>query len=141
MSYTIFKNIFIIMSHFTGLKTNISELDLLIKTLDDLKISWEKKSRVVNLFNGESHDCDIVIKQSNNHEIGFSKTDSVYELIYDEAFWQQPLTISNFKDQLNTYYSVNLVTKNLNEEGFDVVEQINETNFGNVKIKLSALRY
>jgi len=33
------------MSHFTGLKTNISELILLIKTLDDLNIGWKKKKR------------------------------------------------------------------------------------------------
>jgi hypothetical protein len=129
------------MSHFTGLKTNISELDLLIKTLDDLNIGWEKKSEVVNLFNGETKKCALVIKQKNNHEIGFSKNGLNYELIYDEAFWQQSFSVSNFKDQLNTYYSVNLVTKNLNQEGFEVIEQTNETNFGNVKIKLNALRY
>ena len=102
------------MSHFTGLKTNISELILLIKTLDDLNIGWKKKNEVVNLFNGETQKCDLVIEQQNNHQIGFSKNGLVYELIYDEAFWQQSISVPNFKDQLNTYYSVNLVTKNLN---------------------------
>lgn len=101
----------------------------------------KKKNEVVNLFNGETQKCDLVIEQQNNHQIGFSKNGLVYELIYDEAFWQQSISVPNFKDQLNTYYSVNLVTKNLNQEGFEVIEQINETNFGNVKIKLNALRY
>ena len=50
-----------------------SELILLIKTLDDLNIGWKKKNEVVNLFNGETQKCDLVIEQQNNHQIGFSK--------------------------------------------------------------------
>lgn len=129
------------MSHFTTLKTNISELNLLIKTLDNLNLSWTRQKIVTNQYNGDERTCDIVIKQENGHEIGFSNTGSGYELVYDEVFWQQPLTISAFKDKLNTYYSLNLVTKNLAMEGFEVIEKTTENEYGNVKIKLNALRY
>jgi hypothetical protein len=129
------------MSHFTSIKTNITEFDLLIKTLDNLEISWKKKNTITNFYNNESQQCEIVIKQPNNHEIGFVKIDSVYQLVYDESFWQQTLTINNFKNKLNTYYSLNLITKNLTKEGFEVIDKITQTNYGNVKIKLNALRY
>jgi len=129
------------MSHFTTLKTNITDLSLLIKTLDNLNLNWTKQETVTNQYNGENRVCDIVIKQENGHEIGFSKTNSVYELVYDEVFWQQPMTVSAFKDKLNTYYSLNLVTKNLSIEGFEVIDKTTENQYGNVKIKLNALRY
>jgi len=129
------------MSHFTTLKTNITELNLLIKTLDNLNLNWLKQKTITNHYNGENRFCDIIIKQENGHEIGFSKTNSVYELVYDEVFWQQSLTIPAFKDKLNTYYSLNLVTKNLASEGFEVIEKTTENEYGNVKIKLNALRY
>lgn len=129
------------MSHFTSLKTNINQLDLLIKTLDTLKVNWSRTKMIKNFYSNESHQVDIVIEQENGHFIGFSKINSSYELIYDEMFWQQPLTVSSFKDKLNTYYSLNLVTKNLINEGFEITNKITENDFGNVKIKLNALRY
>ena len=51
------------------------------------------------------------------------------------------MTVSAFKDKLNTYYSLNLVTKNLSIEGFEVIDKTTENQYGNVKIKLNALRY
>jgi hypothetical protein len=129
------------MSHFTSLKTNISELDLLIKTLDNLKINWSRSKILSNQYTNELHYCDIIIEQQNGHSIGFSKIKSSYKLIYDEMFWQQPITISSFKDQLNVYYSLNLVTNNLINEGFEITNKVTENDYGNIKIKLNALRY
>ena len=61
------------MSHFTKIKTKISEKDLLIKTLDKLKLNWSKEKTLINLYNNEKYICDITIKQKNGHKIGFSK--------------------------------------------------------------------
>ena len=39
------------MSHFTTLKTNITDLSLLIKTLDNLNLNWIKQETVTNQYN------------------------------------------------------------------------------------------
>ena len=41
------------MSHFTSIKTNITDQDLLIKTLDNLKLNWAKQKTLVNSYNKE----------------------------------------------------------------------------------------
>jgi len=38
------------MSHFTSIKTNITDQDLLIKTLDNLKLNWSKQKTLVNSY-------------------------------------------------------------------------------------------
>jgi hypothetical protein len=129
------------MSHFSSLQTNISEIPVLLKTLDSLKLNWSKEKLIVNNYNGESIPCEIVIKHENKNEIGFSKIGSVYKLVYDEIFWQQSLTIKTFNDQISSAYSYNLITTILDKEGFKILENVKETNYGNVKIKLNALRF
>nr|YP_010443766.1 Ycf35 [Vacuolaria virescens]UTE94653.1 Ycf35 [Vacuolaria virescens] len=131
------------MSHFETLKTNITEQDLLLKTLDNLNINWFKKKVLRNRFNKQSYSCEIIIKQKNDYEIGFKKNNNnnSYELIYDEMFWNQSITISQFKEKLQTFYTLNSVTKILNEEGFQISNKVQNNNFQNIKIKFTALRY
>jgi hypothetical protein len=129
------------MSHFETLKTNITEQDLLLKTLDNLNINWFKKKVLRNRFNQQSYSCEIIIKQENDYEIGFKKKNNHYELIYDEMFWNQSITISQFKEKLQTFYTLNSVTKILNEEGFQIINKLENNNSQNIKIKFTALRY
>ena len=129
------------MSHFTSIKTNITDQDLLIKTLDKLKLSWSKQNVLVNNYNKESKVCDIIIKQQNGHEIGFEKRVDSYELVYDEMFWNLPITVSSFNDKLNSSYALNVITKNLLKHGFEINTLLKQNDYSNVKIKINALRF
>jgi hypothetical protein len=129
------------MSHFTSIKTNITDQDLLIKTLDNLKLNWAKQKTLVNSYNKESKLCDIVIKQKNGHEIGFEKGLESYELVYDEMFWNLPITVSSFNDKLNSSYALNLISKNLLKHGFEINSLVKQNDYSNVKIKINALRF
>lgn len=129
------------MSHFTKVKTNITEKDLLIKTLDNLKLNWSRQKLLVSEYNSERYFCDLIIKQQNNHQIGFTQKNNCYELIYDEMFWNLPLTISSFNEKINSYYALNLITKNLSKNGFKIKDLTKQNEYGHVKIKINALRY
>ena len=129
------------MSHFTSMKTNMTDQDLLIKTLDKLKLSWSKQNVLVNNYNKESKVCDIIIKQQNGHEIGFEKRVDSYELVYDEMFWNLPITVSSFNDKLNSSYALNVITKNLLKHGFEINTLLKQNDYSNVKIKINALRF
>ena len=129
------------MSHFTSIKTNITDQDLLIKTLDKLKLSWSKQNVLVNNYNKESKVCDIIIKQQNGHEIGFEKRVDSYELVYDEMFWNLPITVSSFNDKLNSSYALNVITKNLLKHGFEINTLLKQNDYSNVKIKINALSF
>jgi hypothetical protein len=129
------------MSHFTKVKTNITEKAVLIKTLDNLKLNWSKKKLLSSEYNSEKHYCDVIIKQQNNHEIGFALKTNSYELVYDEMFWNLGLTISSFTEKINTYYALNLITNNLSKNGFRINKLTEENEFGKIKIKINALRY
>ena len=101
------------MSHFTTIKTKISEEDLLLKSLDNLKLNWSRKKIIINQFNNEEYFCNVIIKQKNNQEIGFLKKDNHYKLIFDEMFWSLPISISLFNQKINNQYTLNLINKNL----------------------------
>jgi Protein of unknown function (DUF1257) len=129
------------MSHFTTIKTKIFEEDLLLKTLDNLKLSWSRKEIIKNQFTNKQYFCDIIIKQRNNQKIGFLKKNNSYKLIYDEMFWDLPIPVSLFNQKINTYYTLNLVNKNLSENGFQIKNLIKEEVNSNIKIKINALRF
>jgi Protein of unknown function (DUF1257) len=129
------------MSHFTTIKTKIIEQDLLLKTLDNLKLNWHKKQILVNQFSKEKYLCDILIKQKNNQNIGFLKKTDSYELIYDEIFWNLTNTVSSFNEKISSYYALNLIIKNLSKNGFEIKNLTEQKEFDNVKIKINALRF
>ena len=59
------------MSHFTKIKTKLYDLVTIEKSLDDLNIKWEPGTETIRGYNNQQHSADIVIRQNNNHDIGF----------------------------------------------------------------------
>lgn len=129
------------MSHFTKISTSLIKQDLLIKTIDDYKISWFKQKIIVDNYQKHNCFCSIILKQRNNYPINFLKTDESYELIYDEMFWSLSISASLFYEKITTDYALNLVTNNLFENGFKIKNITKENEYGNVKIKINALRF
>jgi hypothetical protein len=56
-------------------------------------------------------------------------------------FWDLPITVSLFNQKINSYYTLNLVNKNLSENGFQIKNLIKEEAHNNIKIKINALRF
>jgi len=123
------------MSHFSKIQTSLKDLDLLKKSLNDLSIHWEPE-----LNKGRGHKCqttfaNLVIKQANNYDIGFSWNGVEYQVVADIQFWQQPWSIELFLDRVSQRYAYNSIIKSTYDQGFQTVNE-NVQEDGSIKLTL-----
>jgi hypothetical protein len=123
------------MSHFTKIKTNLKDLELLKISLTDLGIIFNATSEIVKGNKDQNQYVDLVIKQSNNYDIGFSWNGNEYQLITDIQFWQQSCPIDMFLNRLTQRYAYNSINKICGFKGFQMVEELKQEN-GSVKLTL-----
>ena len=123
------------MSHFTSIKTKLYNRETIEKSLSDLNINWEANANVVRGYKNKKESADIVIRQNNNHDIGFKWNGKEYELVTDLMFWNQEYSINKFLNQVNQRYAFNLITKVSEEQSFQYVETENQQD-GSIRLLL-----
>jgi hypothetical protein len=126
------------MSHFSKIQTSLKDLDLLKKSLNDLSIHWEPEINRVRGYKNQTTFANIVIKQGNNYDIGFSWNGFEYQLVADIQFWQQPWSIELFLDRVSQRYAYNSILQSTSNQGFQTV---NETVQEDGSIKLTLQRW
>ena len=84
------------MSHFTKIKTKLYDKVTIEKSLSDLNIAWEADAKTIRGYKNQEQSAEIVIRQSNNHDIGFKWNGSEYELVADLMFWDQKFSVNKF---------------------------------------------
>mgnify|MGYP005678953673 CR=1 FL=1 len=123
------------MSHFTSIKTKLYNRETIETSLSDLNINWEANANVVRGYKNKKESADIVIRQNNNHDIGFKWNGKEYELVTDLMFWNQEYSINKFLNQVNQRYAFNLITKVSEEQSFQYVETENQQD-GSIRLLL-----
>ena len=123
------------MSHFTKIKTKLYNLEILKRSLNDLELETELASKQIRGYKQQLHDAELVIKQSNNHDIGFAWNGNEYELVTDLMFWSQPYSVHKFLNRINQRYAYNSIVKMSEREGFKLVQSKNSQD-GSVKLLL-----
>jgi len=113
------------MSHFTKIKTKLYDRLTIEKSLSDLNIQWESNVEKIRGYKDQEHLADIVIRQSNNHDIGFKWNNNEYELVTDLMFWNQTYSVDKFLNQVHQRYAFNLITKVSEEQNLQFVETEN----------------
>ncbi len=113
------------MSHFTKIKTKLYDRLTIEKSLSDLNIEWESNAEKIRGYKDQEHLADIVIRQSNNHDIGFKWNNNEYELVTDLMFWDQTYSVDKFLNQIHQRYAFNLITKVSEEQNLQFVEREN----------------
>ena len=113
------------MSHFTKIKTKLYNLDTLEKSLSDLNIKWTCETTEVRGYQGQKHSAELVIRQDNQHDVGFKWNGNEYELVADLMFWSQPYSVDKFLNQIHQRYAFNLITKVSEEQSLQFVETEN----------------
>lgn len=100
------------MSHVKTIKTTFGNFNYLKKTLEYLKINM--------LFSNKSIDnsLEIIIPQSNGHNLKFSWTTNSYNLYMDEDFWNQQKTPQDFINQIAQRYGEELVITETQKQNF-----------------------
>ena len=123
------------MSHFTSIKTKLYDRATIEKSLSDLNIKWETEVNKVRGYKNQEEIAEIVIRQSNNHDIGFKWNGNEYELVTDLMFWDQKYSVNKFLNQVNQRYAFNLITKVSEEQSFQYVEAENQQD-GSIRLLL-----
>ena len=123
------------MSHFTKIKTRLYNLDILKKSLSDLNLEWKSENVEINGYRDQKHSAELVIKQSNNHDIGFAWNGNQYELVTDLMFWSQPYSVEKFLNQVNQRYAYNSIIEASEKQNFNYVKSQNLVN-GTMRVVL-----
>ena len=123
------------MSHFTSIKTKLYDRVTIEKSLSDLNIKWETEVNTVRGYKNQEEFAEIVIRQNNNHDIGFKWNGNEYELVTDLMFWDQKYSVNKFLNQVNQRYAFNLITKVSEEQSFQYVEAENQQD-GSIRLLL-----
>ena len=123
------------MSHFTKIKTKLYDKVTIEKSLSDLNIEWETGNTKIRGYGNQEQSAEIVIRQNNNHDIGFKWNGSEYELVADLMFWDQKYSVNKFLNNVNQRYAFNLITKVSEEQNFRYVEAENQQD-GSIRLLL-----
>jgi hypothetical protein len=113
------------MSHFSQIRTKIRNLTSLEAALSDLGIDWKSGPQDVRGYQGQVETAALVIEQDNGYDIGFRLNPATqeYELLADLQYWQQPLSVDGFLNQVNQRYAFHTVLEATAQQGFQVAEQ------------------
>ena len=113
------------MSHFSQIRTKIRNLPSLQAALTDMGASWQQGPSPVRGYQGQAETAEVVIEQPNGYDIGFKLNPETkeYELVADLQYWQQPLSVDGFLNQVNQRYAFHTVMSATAKEGFQVAEQ------------------
>ena len=123
------------MSHFSKIKTTLKDLSLLQKSLSDLGVSWDERVNTIKGYKAQECFANLVIKQNNNYDIGFTWDGTEYQLVADLQFWQQPWSVELFLDKITQRYAYNSILKTTEIQGFQRIEEITQEN-GSIKLTL-----
>lgn len=111
------------MSHFTQLKTQLRDLAHLTQALKDLGLPYEQGLVTVRGYRGATRDAQVVLRQENQHDLGFAWNGQSYELLADLQYWQQPWPVERFLAKVQQRYAYHAILNTCTEKGFQLASQ------------------
>ena len=123
------------MSHFSTVKTELRQLEPLVKALQDMGYAPEQGAHRVRGYRGQTVTTDLAISVQEGGDIGFrwNSTSKSYELVTDLDLWKQQIPVERFLSKLTQRYALNTVLAATSKEGFQVAEQI-QTEDGSIEL-------
>ena len=128
------------MSHFSTVKTELRQLEPLVKALEDMGYAPDQGERPVRGYRGQTVTADLAIAVQDGGDIGFrwNSASGSYELVTDLDLWKQQIPVERFLSKLTQRYALNTVLAATAKEGFQVSEQ---TQTEDVSIELVVTRW
>ena len=113
------------MSHFSTVKTELRQLEPLVKSLRELGYSPEQGERPVRGYQGQTVSAEISVSMTSGGDLGFrwNEQSGAFELVTDLDLWKQKIPVERFLAQLTQRYALNTVLAATSLEGFEVAEQ------------------
>ena len=108
------------MSHFTTIKVQIKQGEVLLQVLKELGYQVEHNTHIRG-YMGDKTNAEYVIKQSNGYDLGFRKNEESYELVAD--FWGAKINQQEFINNISQKYAHKTLMETIQTEGFNVEEE------------------
>lgn len=108
------------MSHFTTIKVQIKQGEVLLQVLKELGYQVEQNTNVRG-YMGDTTNAQYVIRQSNGYDLGFRKNGEGYELVAD--FWGAKINQQEFINNISQRYAHKTLMVTIQTEGFNVEEE------------------
>jgi len=129
------------MSHFSKIKTNISNADILIKTLKQMKFSAEYYNDLSPELRSSTVMQNIIVYHpvcSNKHLLALDWNGQHYNLVVDLQLWNLDMSFEYFVDLLSQNYAHNIILDQGFASGFS---KLNESILDDGSIKLTLKRW
>ena len=113
------------MSHFTRVKTQITDVEVLKRALADLNYAYGEDA-VVRGYQGKKEHAEVVVRPGGDYDIGFIKgKDGNFQIVAD---WWGVTKDNGLKEQafLNPVmqrYAYHTVVEQVAKQGFQVVQE------------------
>ena len=126
------------MSHFSTIKTQIKEVQPLIKALDNLGYAVDQEEKFVKGYRGKFTAVDISIILPGDTKVGFKweNNSNTYELVTDLDLWKFELPVERFISKVTQMYAYETIISKTKEDGYQIVEQKNQ-NDGSIELVLT----
>ena len=108
------------MSHFTTIKVQIKNGEILYQTLQELGYTVEYNKKVRG-YQGNKTNAEYVIWQDNGYDLGFRRNGENYELVAD--FWGAKIDQQAFVNSIMQKYAHKMLMTSVQEQGFNVEEE------------------
>jgi hypothetical protein len=108
------------MSHFTTIKVQIKQGEVLLDVLQELGYQVEQNTQVRG-YRGDKTNAEYVIKQSNGYDLGFRQNGESYELVAD--FWGAKINQQEFINNISQRYAHKTLMETIQTEGLNVEEE------------------
>ena len=119
------------MSHFTTIKVQIKNSDVLADVLAELGHKVEANTQVRG-YQGDRINAEYVIRRQNGYDIGFRKDgDDNYELIAD--FWGTGIDQVQFVNEIQQKYAHKMLLTTVETQGY-TIEAEEVLNDGTVRV-------
>jgi hypothetical protein len=105
------------MSHFTSIKVQIKNGEILAETLRELGHQVEQNVAVRG-YQGNKTQAEYVIRQSNGYDLGFRRSGDQYELVAD--FWGAKINETEFVNAISQRYAHKTLMQSVEEQGFNI---------------------
>ena len=109
------------MSHFSKIKTKITNKPALIEALEILQYDVQEDHLLINPIdhNHEKVQVDVAI----GDDIGFRWNGKEYELVADIQTWKDPIPPRRFIEKVTQQYARMTVHNTMKEEGWQIAEE------------------
>ena len=126
------------MSHFSTIKTQLKDAELLIKALNNLGYIINQEEKFVKGYKGKFTAVDISMNLPGDTKVGFKwdNNSNAYELVTDLDLWKFELPVERFISKVTQMYAYETIISKTKEDGYQIVEQKNQ-NDGSIELVLT----